>query len=235
MRGHLARSTALLLLLLGASVACSGPGTAPPSATTVLRNAGQAMGGLHSVGADVTFGPGVALQGLTLSSASARVQLPGDSDTVFKLKQGDFLVDLRVVTKGGHVYLRLPFSQFTEITAAQAREVPDLSRLFDPTAGLPALLSAGSGTRYLGSEQVGGVATDRVSTTYTADQVGQLLSGAVKPAGDIQATIWAGQSDHYVRRVILTGALLEAGKDVKVQVDLRDFNRPVTITNPLPA
>jgi hypothetical protein len=113
--------------------------------------------------------------------------------------------------------------------------VPDLSRLFDPTAGLPAVLSAGRATRYLGSEQVGGVATDRVSTTYTAEQVGQLLSGAVKPASDIQATIWAGQSDHYVRRVILTGALLEAGKDVKVQVDLHDFNRPVTITNPLPA
>src|SRR5260370_32962233 len=114
MRGHLAGSTALLLLLRGASVACSGPGTAPPSATTVRRNACRAMGGLASVGAAVTFGPGVALQGLTLSSASARVKLPGDSDTVFKLKQGDFLVDLRVVTTGGHVYLRLPFSQFTE-------------------------------------------------------------------------------------------------------------------------
>jgi LppX_LprAFG lipoprotein len=230
MRGHLARSAALLFA--GAVIACSGPGAAQPSPTAVLRQAGQAMAGLRSVSADVTFGPGVVLQGLTLSSASAKIQLPGDSDTTFKLKQGDFLVDLRVVTTGGHVYVRLPFSQFTEFTPAQAREVPDLSRLFDAKAGLPALLPAGKDAKYVASEQVGGVATDRVSATYTADQVGQLLSGSVTPAGDIQATIWAGQADHYVRRVVLQGPLLAAGKNVMVSVDLHDFNRKVTIANP---
>jgi lipoprotein LprG len=228
-----ARSAALLLA--GLVLACSGPASAPPDATTVLRQAGQAMGSLHSVAADVKFGSGIAIQGLTLSSATTKVQLPGQSDTVIKVKQGDFLVDLRVVTTGGHVFLRLPFSQFTEVTAAQAKEVPDLSQLFDPKSGLPAALPAGKDTRYLGTEQVGGVDTDKVSTTYTADQVGQLLGGVVKPAGDVQATIWAGRSDHYVRRVNLNGPLLQAGKDVQVVVDLHDFNQPVTIATPSPA
>jgi lipoprotein LprG len=230
MRGSLARTAALLLA--GMVLACAGPGSAPPNPTAVLRQAGQAMAGLHSVSADVKFGPGIVVQGLTLSSATTSVQLPGQSDTVLKVKQGDFLVDVRVVTTNGHVYLRLPFSQFTEITPAQASEVPDLSKLFDPQSGLPALLPAGKDTRYLGTEQVGGVDTDKISTTYTADQVGQLLGGVVKPAGDIQATIWVGTSDHYVRRVLLNGALLEAGKNVQVEVDLHDFNRPVTIVNP---
>jgi hypothetical protein len=228
---HFARTAALLLA--GIVLACSGPGSPAPDATTVLRQAGQAMAGLHSVGADVKFGPGVALQGLTLSSATTTLQLPGESDTVFKVKQGDFLVDVRVVTTGGHTYLRLPFSQFTEVTPEQAREVPDLSQLFDQKTGLPAVLTAGKDTRYLATEQVAGVDSDKVATTYTADQVGQLLGGAAKPAGDVQATIWAGRSDHYVRRVILNGPLLEAGKDVQVQVDLHDFNKPVTITNPI--
>jgi hypothetical protein len=193
------------------------------------------MAGLHSVSADVKFGPGIVLQGLTLSSATTRVQLPGQSDTVFKVKQGDFLVDLRVVTTGGHVFLRLPFSQLTELTAAQAQEVPDLSQLFDQKSGLGALLPTGKNTRSQGSEQVAGEDSDKVSTTYTAEQVGQLLGGAAKPAGDVQATIWASRSDHYVRRVILNGPLLEAGKAVQVQVDLHDFNQPVTITTPSPA
>jgi hypothetical protein len=230
---ELARSGALLLA--GLVLACSGTASTPPDPATVLRQAGQAMAGLHSVAADVQFGSGITIQGLTLSSATTKVAVPGQSDTVIKVKQGDFLVDLRVVTTGGHVYLRLPFSQFTEVTPEQAKEVPDLSQLFDPKSGLPAALPAGKDTRYLGTEQVAGVETDKVSTTYTADQVGQLLGGVVKPAGDVQATIWVGRSDHYVRRVTLNGPLLEAGKDVKVEVDLHDFNQPVTIATPSPA
>src|ERR1700730_15414846 len=117
------------LLLAGLVLACSGPASPPPDATTVLRQAGQAMGGLHSVAADVKFGSGIVIQRLTLSSATTKVQLPGQSDTVIKVKQGDFLVDRRVVPAGGHFFLRLPFSQFTEVTPAQAKEVPDLSQL----------------------------------------------------------------------------------------------------------
>lgn len=219
-------------LLAGLLLACSAQGSSAPNPTTILREAGQAMARLHSTAADVTFGSGVQLQGLTLTSATSKIQLPGESDTTFKVKQGDFLVDLRVVTASGHVYLRLPFSSFTELSQQQASEVPDLARLFDSRAGLPALLPAGEGATYVGSAQVAGTDTDEVSATYTAAQVGSLL-GTVKPAGNVHTTIWAGQSDHLVRRVILKGPLLTAGKNVQVQVDLHDFNRPVAIAVPV--
>ena len=229
----IARSAALLLA--GVVLACSGPGAPAPNPTTVLRQAAQAMGGLHSVAADVKFGPGIQLEGLTLSSATTKVQLPGESDTVLKVKQGDFLVDVRIVTSNGHIFLRLPFSQFTEVSAEEARAVPDLSQLFDPKTGLPSVLPAGTDPKDLGTEQIGGVDTDKVSATYPAGVVGQMLGGAVQPAGDIVATIWVATSDHLVRRVILTGPFLEKGKDVRVQIDLRDFNKPVTVTTPTPS
>jgi LppX_LprAFG lipoprotein len=225
----IARSIALFLA--ATALACSGPSPTAPDPTSVLRQAGQAMAGLHSVSADAKFGSGIELEGLALSSATAKVQLPGESDTLFKVKQGDFLVDVRVVTTGGHIFVRLPFSSFTELPPDQAAEVPDLSTLFDRQSGLPAVLSTGKGTSYAGTEQVAGADCDKVNTTYTADQVGGLLKG-IKPAGDIRATIWAGRSDHYVRRVILNGPLLEPGKDVQVQVDLHDFNQPVPISTP---
>jgi hypothetical protein len=221
------------LLLIGFLVACSSQASKPPTAAAVLQEAGHAMAGLHSVSADIKFGPGVTLQGLTLTSATSKIQLPTESDTVFKVKQGDFLLDLRVVTTGGHVYLRLPFSGFTEATPEQAKEVPNLSGLFDPNTGLPAILPQGQDQRYLGTEQVSGVPCDKVSSTYTAAQIGQLLG--VQPAGDVKATIWAGQSDHYVRRVTLAGPLLEAGKEVQVDIYLHDFNQPVAIPTPSPS
>src|SRR5262245_37223153 len=87
------------LLVAGLVLACSSPGsTAAPNPETVLRQAGQALGGLHTVAADVKFGSGIVVAGLTLSSATTKVAVPGQSDTVIKVKQGDFLVDLRVVT-----------------------------------------------------------------------------------------------------------------------------------------
>jgi lipoprotein LprG len=227
-------STRAVLACLVAPVllaaACSGPAASQPDPARVLRDAGHAMAGLKSVKADAKFGPGVSLQGLTLTAASSSLQLPDQSDTTFKVKQGDFLVDVRVVTSGGHVYLRLPFSRFSELTPEQAAEIPNLARLFDPQTGLASVLAAGRSPSYQGGEKVANVGCDRVAATYTAAQVGQLLG--VKPAGDVRATIWAGQSDHMVRRVTLSGPLLQAGKDVQVQVDLHDFNLPVTITPP---
>ena len=220
---------ALALMLLTA--ACSGPGASQPNPSQVLRDAGKAMSTVKSLKADVKFGPGVTLQGLTLTTASSEVQVPDQSDTIFKVKQGDFLVDVRVVTTGGHVYLRLPFSRFQQLSDQQAAEIPNLARLFEPGSGLPSVLAAGKNPAYQGTEKVGDTDTDKVAATYSAAQIGQLLAGA-SPAGDVHATVWVGQADHLVRRVVLAGPLLQAGKDVQVQVDLHDFNRPVTITSP---
>ncbi len=217
------------ITILGCS---AGPGAATPDPGKVLRDSGRAMAAVKSVAADVKFGPGIVLQGLTLSSATAKIQLPGDSDTLFKVKQGDFLVDVRVVTTQGHAYLRLPFSKFTEITPEQASAIPDLSKLFDPSQGLPAVLPAGRGARYAGQEQVAGVDCDKLTTTYTAAQVGQLLGGH-SPAGDVHSTLWAARSDHLLRRVILAGELVQPGQRVQVQVELHDFNQPVTISPPV--
>src|ERR1700730_15284454 len=210
--------------------ACSGPGASQPDPARVLRDSGRAMAGIKSVKADARFGPGVTLQGLTLTAASSSVQLPDQSDTTFKVKQGDFLVDVRVVISGGHVYLRLPFSRFTELSDTQAAEIPNLARLFDARSGLSSVLAAGKSPSYQGTEKVGDADCDKITTSYTATQVGQLLG--ITPAGPVNATIWAAQSDHMVRRVTLAGPLLQAGKNVQVQVDLHDFNRPVAITTP---
>src|SRR5437867_3127102 len=87
-------------------VACSTSETAAskPDPARILKDAGQALAAVRSVAADVKFGGArIQVQGLTLTSATSKVQVPGDSDTTFKVKQGDFLVDLRVVTSQNRI------------------------------------------------------------------------------------------------------------------------------------
>src|SRR2546430_8549016 len=55
---------------------------AQPDPSRVLRDAGHAMASVKSVKADTRFGPGVTLQGLTLTTASSSVQLPDQSDKI---------------------------------------------------------------------------------------------------------------------------------------------------------
>lgn len=237
----------ILPALAGAAVlaACS-LGSSHPDGPTVLRSSAKAMASVHSLAADLKFGPGVVVQGLTLSSASTRISLPSDSDTTFKVRQGDFLVDVRLLTTGGRAYLQLPFSKFTALSPEQSAELPSLALMFDSQHGLPSVLPRARNAQWVAAEKVGGVDCDRVSAVYSTSDAASLApaapaaSGAASAAsgaaisGDVKAVLWAGVSDHLLRRAVLTGPLMGPGQDVTVDVTLHDFNAPVTITPPTP-
>lgn len=224
------RAFCLCLLMLLA--ACQAPGSTSPDPAAELRQSATALGSVKTVTADVKFGGGLAFQGFTLDSATARIKLPNASDTVIKVKQQDFLVDLEVISVDGHIYFKAPFTKFQEISATEAAVLPDLAALFDPVKGLPAVMAGGRSPHFDGTEKVGGVDCDRITTTYTADEVAKAMGGGFKPAGDIAAVLWVAQSDHLLRRVKLSGPLVQAGQNASADVTLHDFNAPLTITAP---
>ena len=228
------RGLVMALVLVGVVglAGCTGGGSAGPDASKLLRDSGSAMASVQTVTADVTFGQGLTFQGFTLVSAVSKLKLPADSDSTFKVKQNDFLVDVRVVSVGGSVYLKVPFTPFTALPAAQAASLPDPARLLDPVKGLPGLMGRGRKAAVAGSEAVDGVDCDRVSATYAAADVGAALGGAVTPAGDVVATFWIARKDHLVRRASLTGPLVTAGKSTTADVKLHDFNAPLEIAVP---
>ena len=225
---------ALLCLLLLVS-ACSGGSPTPADPAAELRQSAAPMSKVQTVSADVKFGSGLVYQGFTLDSASSKIQLPSSSDTVIKVKQQDFLVDLEVIAVDGHVYFKAPFSKFVEIEPDEAAALPDLAALLDAQKGLPAMMAAGRSPHLSGTEKVGGVDCDRITTTYSSDQVAAVLGGGFKPSGDIAATLWVAQSDHLLRRVKLSGPLVSASQSSSADVTLHDFNAPLTIAAPTPA
>jgi hypothetical protein len=212
--------------------ACGG--LQPEDPGQALRAAGAAMANLKTVTATLKFTKGsISFQGYVLVDAKATVRLPAESDTVYRVRYQDLLIGLEVVIAGGHVYLRPPFSKFTEVTGKDAADIPDVAKLFDLKTGLPALIPAGQNPKYIAAEKVGDVDSHKIAVTYTGAQIERLLP-QLKSVGDVAATIWVGGSDHLIRKAVLEGDFGDNGAASSVEVDLSAFNAPAAIASPSP-
>jgi hypothetical protein len=161
------------------------------------------------------------------------VRLPADSDTIYTVKQQDFTISLEVVISGGHVYLHVPFSTFQELTGNEAAAIPDLAKLFDPAAGLPAVIPLGRSPKSAGADKVGDVDVEKINATYSGSQVSGMLP-QLSSNVDVNAQLWVGSADHLIRKAVLDGAFGDAGKQSSVEVNIAGFNSAVNITPPSP-
>jgi len=221
------------LVAIALLAACGG-GPQPVDPAATLRDAAAAMARLSTVKADLKFTKGaISFQGFTLVGAKASVRLPGDSDTIYTVKQQDLSISLEVVIAGGHVYLHLPFSTYQEVQGSQAAEIPDLAKLFDPTTGLPAIIPAGRNLSDAGADKVDGVDVQKINATYSADQLRSMFA-QLSSSVDVKAVVWVGVSDHLIRKAQLDGAFGDGGKEAAVEVDISGFNAAVNITPPSP-
>ena len=228
MRRGLVAVVALALL-----AGCQGSQPQVDPAQT-LRAAGAAMAKLKTVTATLKFAKGaITFQGFTLVSAKTSVRLPADSDTVYTVKRQDISISLEVVISGGHVYLHVPFSTFQELTGSEAAAMPDLAKLFDPATGLPKVIPAGRSPKYIGTDKLNNVDTQKIGATYGADQVKGMLA-QLSSSGDVSAQIWAGTSDHLIRKAVLDGDFGDGGKPASVEVTISGFDAAVNITPPSP-
>ncbi len=228
MRRGLVAALALALL--------AGCGGGPPAVdpARTLRDAAAAMAKLKTVSATLKFTKGaITFQGFTLVGAKTSVRLPGDSDTVYTVKQQDFTIGLEVIISGGRVYLHVPFSPFQELTGSDAAAIPDLAKLFDPTSGLPAVIPVGRNLKFAGADKVGDVDVQKIDATYSGAEVSGMLA-QLSSSVDVNAELWVGASDHLIRKAVLDGAFGDEGKEAAVEVDMSGFNAAVNITPPSP-
>jgi hypothetical protein len=222
---------AMLAVMLLAACGGSQPQVDP---ARTLRVAADAMAKLNTLKADLKFTKGaISFQGFTLVGARTSVRLPGDSDTIYTVKQQDLAISLEVVIAGGHVYLHLPFSTYQELQGSQAAAIPDLAKLFDPMTGLPAIIPAGRNLSYAGAESLAGIDEQKIDATYSGDQLHSMFA-QLSSSVDVKAQIWAGASDHLIRKAVLDGAFGDGGKEAAVEVDISGFNATVNITPPTP-
>jgi LppX/LprAFG-like lipoprotein len=207
-------------------------GLQPEDPAVALKQGGQALASLRTVTATIKVTKGtITFQGFKLVQATAEVRLPDASDTHYTVRDGDIQIGFEVVIVGGHFFFKPPLLPFSELTPAQAAQIPDLALLFDTNKGLPAVIPTGRNPQYQAADQVDGVDSHRVSATYSADQIKGLLP-QLSSQGDVGAVVWVGGSDHYIRKAVLSGKFGDNGTDSTVEVDLSDFNGSVNIASP---
>ena len=224
----------LVAMIALALLAGCGGSAAPVDPARTLRDAATAMAKLTTVKANLKFTKGaITFQGFTLAAAKTSVRLPGDSDTIYTVKQQDLAIAIEVLIAGGHVYLHVPFSTYQELQGAEAAAVPDLAKLFDPTTGLPAIIPAGRNLSDAGADKVDGVDVEKINATYSADQVRSMFA-QLSSSVDVKAVVWVGASDHLIRKAQLDGAFGDGGKEATVEVDISGFNGAVNINPPTP-
>ena len=228
------RTASAVGLFLGSLLlfACSFGGGPAADPARVLGDAGPALAAVKSASVELKFGPGATFFGFTVVSASGKVKLPTDSQVTIKAKQSsDSLIEIAVTQIGGQTWITVPFLGVQEVTGTEATAVPSVGRIFDPTTGLPGVLSKGRNKRLLGSETVDGADCWKLGATYTAEQAAQAVQ-PLSPTGDIDATLWVGKSDHLLRKTLLKGKLFTTDKSTTLEVRLHDFNADVSIAKP---
>jgi hypothetical protein len=222
-----AAGAVLIALLLAA---CSGNQSVDAGKT--LRDGGAAMANLRTVTANLKFNKGsISFQGFSLVSAKSAIRLPGDSDTVYTVKQQDLSIALEVVISGGHTYLHVPFSAYREVSGPEVADIPDLAKLFDTGTGLPAVIPAGTNPSYVSTDTLAGAVTYQVAADYGSDKIRGMLP-QLNSGGAVRAHLWVDSTEHWIRKAVLDGAFGDGGKDASVQVDMSGFNSAVTISSP---
>jgi hypothetical protein len=226
------RRLALLMLVPAVAAAC---GTSA-DAGQQLRDAATALKAVKTVQMDFKFGAGatVQLSGLTvdLVTATAKVKLPTDSELVGRVKQGDNIVEARIVTVGSDTYVKaVSFLPATKLSPTDAAQYPNAARLTNPDSGLPSAMAKGQGATISGTESVDGHDSYQVDATYTPDDLRAALT-PFTPADKLQVTFWIAKDDHLVRRALIKGHIFNPTSDSSIEVHLHDFNAAVDITPP---
>jgi lipoprotein LprG len=139
-------------------------------------------------------------------------------------------VNIRILSVGGVFSVSLLGGAFTP-TDPGKYGFEDPAKLIDPNAGLSSLLndatsaSLGDRDRFPGS----GEELYEVMVDLPGDRVKALLPDA-DPAKPVKGTVGIEVDTHQVRRVVLTGPLLDAAKDSTFTLVLDRYGESVSIT-----
>jgi lipoprotein LprG len=222
---------AVLLLVCGAMlVSCSGGDhKKSESPTKVLE---KAKGNL-----DTTSGVRIKLSTKKLpTGVSGLLEADGIGthapafDGTIKVSLGGVVADAAVISTGGNVYAKLPFTtRFAKIDPSRYG-APDPSDLMNDDGGLSSLLTSTKDVEQGKQVREG----KSVLTTYTGTVPGKAVAAVIPSAdasADFQATYTIDDQDR-LAKAVLTGPFYPKSGDVTYTILFSDYGTKKNITAP---
>ena len=229
--------TRVVLLLCAALVAvasCTGGANDTAATTTsqgaqqLLAKSGASMKAVTSVQFTLTVQGDISA--IPVHSATGSLTKAGDAKGSAQITEVGQLVQVDFVLVGDSFYLKGATGKYQKLPASLAKSLFDPTAILDPNRGVAHVLASVQNPQPGGGVTVDGVATTKVTGKVSKDIAGDLVPGI---DADVDATLWLANDDKALpvkaQFVVPTTA---GNSGATVDVDLSNYNQPVTVTAP---
>ena len=223
---------ALTATVLTALTACSGSDgdtdAADPAA--LLTAARASLDGTDSAQFTLTS-TNVPGDGTRLVGGEGVVARPNSFQGKLGVQLNGSKVSIDLISTGGKVYAKLPFSNTFTITNPADFGLSDPANLIDPKTGISRMFGELTGITNLGDKRIGDDVVTELDGSLPGALVDALFSNA-DPAQPVQTKLYITKSTKQLRRADLTGPFFDKTQDSTFTVLLDKYGAPVTIAAP---
>jgi lipoprotein LprG len=140
-------------------------------------------------------------------------------------------VSVELISAGGQVYAKLPFSNSFQVTNPSDFGLSDPAKLIDPNTGIARMFGELTAVTDKGRLRIGNDVVTQLNGTLPGTLVDALLTDA-DPAQPVKAELYITQDTHQLRRVVMTGPIYTKGVDSTFNLLLDQYGAPATVTAP---
>jgi len=245
-RGPVAAALTAALLAAGPWLtACSGSssGSGPGSGSAGASGSATALSATELVAKARTTLDGTSSVHFVLTSADVpagvSALLGGEGDAVrpdrfagaLDVNVAGARAKVSVVSLGGKLYAKLPFSAKYEVTDPAAFHVPDPGAFMSPTTGVTQLLATATGAASAGTSRAGGTVLQNVTAQLPGQVVGRILVSA-DPSQPVRATFGIDPATGQLLTATLVGPFFARSSVSTFTLALSRYGEPADIRVP---
>lgn len=224
------RRAGVSLLALAVLAACTGGTGGDESAADLLQRAKATLDETSSAHFVLTS-EGAPSSGTVLVGGEGDIARPAAFQGELQVRAMGSTLDLPVVSVGGTVYARLPFTSGYSVVDPAQYGFGDPGALLDPDTGISSLLTAAEDAELGDERRIEGEVVREVTAQLPGEQVEQVLTSE-DPSRPVEARMSIATDSGRLLRVELTGPFFSADDDATFLLELSDFGADVDITAP---
>ncbi len=230
----MSRLAALPVIVGLALAACSG-GSSGGSATSsspaaTLSKAKQNLDASSTVHFTLTSS-NVPSGGVRLIGGTGSVARPASFTGKLNVVLNGSQVSIDIVSAGGTVYAKLPFSTGFQKADPETFGLSDPASLISPTTGISSMFTQLTGVTAKGKQRIGSDVVTEIDGQLPGSLVKSLLTDA-DPAQPVKARLFVTTPGNQLRQVDLTGPFFTSSAQSTFDLVLDQYGATVKITPP---